>query len=521
MRFALNAKNGTLIKTYFLPLLSGVIYGFAWNLDSLFFLQLISLVPLLIAFDTLRSSEGKFIKKLGKLTLISALFRGPIVCIDLIWMFDISMVALSVLILTEIVLFTAVFSIVLIKRVPFYATLCVYILYELLMQNVTILVPFYQLGYSWGNHINLVQYYSILGVEGGTLILLLVNFSFFKWYKSKKLQAFQLVSFSLFIGLTVFSLSKFYFSAVPKMDESTSISIIHAEFDSKKEVYIKNPRKLTDSVAEVASHNSLVVLPEVFYNSFGWSENLSSNRNVKHIDSIRAVNQQTFLVGAYLLTTTKNPTPQSRYLENYGVYYNSNNTSILLGDIPRVKSKKLFIPFYEYIPDNPIAQWINQYIANIGDERKVTILNRDDRFSYNGKRFNSMLCYESLYPMIVAQKAKDNQFLVVQTNEDWHNSDLLSDQYFKINKVNTIQIGIPVYRVSNYGYSAIINSNGTTEVISDTGKSFSLLEGNLPLKGQSSFYCNIVGYSYWLSGILLVYFMLIGVNSFFKQPKKK
>ncbi|WP_417264837.1 apolipoprotein N-acyltransferase [Brumimicrobium sp.] len=493
------------------PLIAGVSYAVSWHFDVLSFLQLVCLVPLFIAFESIRNAPLNWKKKGLKLMLLAVLFRAPIVAIDLVWLFDISMVALLVLIFTEIVLFTAVFSLVLNKNISNYAIICLFIFYELIMQNVTLLVPFYQMGYAWGNHIAFIQYYSFLGVEGGSALLILVNFALFKWYTNKKLKVFSAVSIVLFLGLSLYSVIQFYQSKNPEPDKNAKISIVHSQIESKNEVYRDQPIALIDSVAEVAAPNSLVLLPEVFFNAFGWVEGLNDNKIIQHIQELNKSKEQSYLAGAYIFSVNKTPSVQSRFIEEYNIHYDNNNISILMGERTKVKSKKRFIPFFEYIPDNAIAQWINNHITSIGDDRKVSVLNREDQFVYRGKQLNTLLCYESVFPMLVAAAAKDKDFLVIHTNEDWNKSQMLSDQYLKLNKANAIQVGIPVYRVSNYGYSAIINPNGSSKTVSNTGRSFTLLEGFLPLKSKTSFYSKIMGYSYWLSGLFFIYFMFSGL----------
>lgn len=515
-------KQNKWLKLVLFPLISGVVYGLSWNYDFLFYFQILSLVPLLFSLDYIRQADNKLRKKIGQLFLVSLLFKIPIDSLVLVWMFDYSVVALIVLWITDIILFTALFLPSIFKKIPFFVTVLSFVLYELLMQKVTTLVPFYQLGYSWGDIPQLIQYYAIIGVEGGSLILYAVNFAIFSWVKNKQLRLLPKIIGGLFLTLTICSVLYFYLSSPMELNKNDKISLIHCDISTKDSVYRTFPLKLIDSVAQVAKPNSLVVLPEVFFNSFGWANGLSKNRIVQHIDSIEQKNNQIYLTGAYLLSTTNHPTPQSRYYKKYNVYYNANNVSLLINhDIVNVKSKRRFIPFFEYVPDNPIAQWINRHISTIGDDRKVTILNRTDHFSYKNKRFNTLLCYESVYPMMVAHHAKGQQFVIVQANEKWNTSELLSNQYFKLNKACAVQIGIPVYRSSNTGYSAIIYPNGTTKYLYNTGKHLSLLEGNLPKEASPSFYCSIIGWTYWSAGIGLIVLLIMGLFRKETNPLKR
>lgn len=507
----MKANKEKYIKLYLFPILSGILYGLGWNFNYLSFLMLFCIVPFLFSLDYIRKKEENTKVKIRELFFAVLLFRAPIVCVVLCWMIDISLVALFLLILTEVVLFTISMLFLLFRKTPIIAVVVILVLYELVMQNVILLVPFYQIGYAWGNHIAFIQYYAFLGVEGGSLVLYLVNFAFFEWLRKKEFLLSIKIILMIFSGLTIYSLIDFYTSVPFVQDKTRKVSIIHCHFQSKDSLYLNYPIKLIDSVEKIAASNSLVILPEVFFNSFGWVKNLNNNSLVQHIDSLSASNQQEYVVGAYVLGRAKKHTPQTRYSDQYNIYYEVYNLSILMGKTIKLKSKQKFIPFFEYVPNNIITQWINKYIAKIGDDRKITPLSRNDHFSYKGVRFNTLLCYESLYPLIVARQAIGNDFMIIQANENWNESQLMSDQYFKVNKANTIQVGIPTYRSSNYGYSAIIQPNGKTKSLNNEDDSFSLLSGYLPKKEHTSFYCNIIGWSYWISAITLISLLLLAI----------
>lgn len=369
------------------------------------------------------------------------------------------------------------------------------------------------------NRIELIQYYKYLGIEGGALILYLLNYSFYRLYAKRKVFLLDKITFATFGLISIISLLIFYFKEEIEMDPERSVSIVHVDINSKDTTYVRNPIPLIDSVAHVAAPNSLVILPEVFFNSYGWAEDIEKNKTSIHIDSIAKANDQSYLFGAYLFSIARKNqrTPQTRYMENYDVYFNSHNTSVLIDNRVRVRSKEEFITFLEYVPNNKISQWINQYVTDIGDDRKVTTLIRNNSFSYKNKKLVSLICYETLFPMRVAEWSKDKDLIVIHANEDWHKFDALSTNYFNTNKAMAIQSGLPVYRVSNNGYSSYISPKGETNYIKDTGTSFALLEVGIPVRSEKSFYTNITGYTYLLS--LLTLITLFGIS--FKKKTKE
>ncbi|OJX34913.1 MAG: hypothetical protein BGO87_09230 [Flavobacteriia bacterium 40-80] len=516
------SANRFLWSSFLLPLFSGVLSALSWQSDVLFFVQLVALVPFFMALKSITEVADTFFNRLIRLFAAVVFYKTSFLLLATGWMYEVSPSVLILDVLTENLLFTLLLSILLFRRINFSAVICLWVIYEFLMQKLFILSPFYLLGYAWANRIELIQYYSCLGIEGGSLVILLVNYAVFSMIKNKKIKRLEIIVFSALISLSAFSLIKFYSSRKYDFDKEVKISVIHTEIQSKTESYLKSPEQLIKGIESVSLPNSLVILPEVFFNSLGWIGGFADNKVIREIDSLSQLKHQNYLLGAYVFSPTNELTPQSRPLEGYNINYNTHNVSILLDDKISIKSKQIFIPFQEYVPDNFLAQWINQYISNIGDDRKISVLEATDEFEYKKKRFDVLLCYESLYPHVVAERAASNDFMVIQANEEWHESERCSRLYLNTNKAAAIQSGIPFFRVSNHGYSAVILPDGAEKDLFRTGKQYSVLESFLPVADSSLFiYENIKGYSYLICLLFLLWIFIKNSNYFKETPFRK
>lgn len=504
------------IKIILLSVLAGILTAVAWQNTYLFPLQIIGFVPFLFAVLAVRKSSKSFLKKILNLLLITFVFRGVALSLGLYWLFDVSVGALIILVSTDVILVSLILIPSLIRRVHFSIIVPLFILFEYLMQNSLMLAPFYLMGYAWSIHISLIQYYSLLGVEGGSLMIYLMNYAIFECIRIKRISKLNYAIFSIFILLTTYSIIKYYSVKDIEWDAEAKISLLHSEINFSTIEYVENPNILVDEVQKVAAKNSLIVLPESFFTRLDWYEYLPKNKTIRYIDSLNQVNNQQVLLGAMIYRPTNHPTPQSRVFE--GRYYNTHNISLLKDKRIHIKSKQVFIPFLEYIPSNAVAQQINKWVPTVGDARKVNPMDIFDDFKYKDKRFNILLCYASIFPNIVTERSQSSTFLTIQANENWHTSHTCSYQYLNINKANTIQVGIPTYRSSNYGYTAFIKPNGDTEYLYKTGKPFSALVVPLPKRVSTSFYTKIAGYSYWLSGIGIGLLFLLGFLKI--NPKK-
>lgn len=496
-----------------LPLLSGMLNALGWLSDYLFLINFIALVPFFFVIDEIKQSGLTFFKKLISLLTAVALFGLLQLFIGHSWMLSVSAMALALLWIFNTFFLTITLSPILSKKLPVISFVFLYILHELLMQYILVLSPAYLLGYSIANTPSLIQYYAILGVEGGSLVILLVNFAVFDIIKNKRVKVIDYAFIFTFIFLTLFSVIRFY--AVKDnlaWNKEKKVSIIHTEAEYGDTNYLQNPRILVDEVQAIAQENTLVIVPEGFFAALDWYSHLSQNTTLAYIDSLNREKKQGMLLGAMIFKATNTPTPQSRLWE--GKHYNTHNVSILVNEDIRIKSKQYFIPFFEYVPNNPLAQTINKLIPVVGDERKINHLEVFNDFLYNKTKFGVLLCYGSTYPLWGASCAQNAQFMVIHANESWHHGSACSELYLNINRANTIQSGIPTYRASNYGYSAFIKPNGEAEVLYKTNKRFSSLIAPLPQNATPSFYTNIAGYSYYLSGMVL---FSIFASAFFRK----
>lgn len=502
---------------FLLPLLSGFLASFSWQSDFLFWIQLIAYVPLFYSLYILKNSSLTFWKKVGANFLIVSVFKITFTAIATDWMIDISVSLLVAYAISKILIFGSLMCLLFIRRMPFFAVTSLFIIYEFINQNLIIQTPFYLLGFGWGNRIELIQYYSILGVEGGSWLLILMNFAFTSLLIFRKITWKEYSIIGVFICCSIFSIAKFYTEDETLRMKDVSINLIHAYMDTKVDSLIKNPEILANKIHEISKENSLVILPEVFYNSLGWQNNLSQTPIIHYIDSLRETKNQTYLLGAYVYSQVSDDSPQTRRLDGYDVLYNTHNVSILLSDRIGLKSKQVFIPFQEFVPNNFVFQTINNWISNVGDDRKISPLDIDEQFQYKNRNFNVLICYESLYPTLVQKRAEGNDFLIIQASEEWNESEKCSNQYLNTHKPIAIQTGLPIYRVSNHGFSGEISPKGEDRMYFDiknelTSYQFDLLESN-----GNTFYSIIKNYSYLINFLILFIFCLLSGNFFVKK----
>jgi apolipoprotein N-acyltransferase len=131
-----------------------------------------------------------------------------------------------------------------------------------------------------------------------------------------------------------------------------------------------------------------------------------------------------------------------------------------------------------------------------------------------------MLCYESVFPLIMAEKSKEANLIVIAANENW-NKDLSGSKQYVYNNVSmAIQSRIPIAKSSNSGVSAIIDKYGNI-LEERIGRNTGLITQEISLSDGPTLYAKISGLFYWLSVILFIpayfLFLMLSLKLFFQK----
>ena len=125
------------------------------------------------------------------------------------------------------------------------------------------------------------------------------------------------------------------------------------------------------------------------------------------------------------------------------------------GKIINYYDKYKLVPFGEYIPFNNIFTFINSITNTINiskgqEKRKIIKLD-------NGLNISSLICYESIFPNLVNNKA---DLIINITNDVWFGKTSGPYQHIVALKFRAVENNLPAIRVSNYGKSLFINNKG-------------------------------------------------------------
>jgi apolipoprotein N-acyltransferase len=141
-------------------------------------------------------------------------------------------------------------------------------------------------------------------------------------------------------------------------------------------------------------------------------------------------------------------------------YYNSVVAINDAGEIVDAVDKVHLVPFGEYLP---FADWLSR----LGLEKIVTgpmdFTAGSERHSIalpGGIRALPFICYEIIFPDLVAVDVASTDIIVNVTNDAWFGDTPGPYQHFRQAQVRAVETGLPLVRAANTGVSGVIDQKG-------------------------------------------------------------
>jgi apolipoprotein N-acyltransferase len=385
--------------------------------------------------------------------------------------------------------------------------------FEFLGQSWDLGTPFFILGSGLSSAPYFIQSYEYIGVEGGSLFILLVNLFLFmillqllSGHKPGKKQIAAL-------GLAVFPFIISPFLHPEETNDKILASALHYHENTYNEKTHQHPeitinKLFKDSKKSSNLRNSeILVWPEVAISNLGWIHNLYDQPSSKAIlAQLEKFPDLTLCTGGYgfALDPNGSSNPYAKFEDKRNFFYLNHNIAVsttLRGRI-QCRGKVLLVPFQERVPYLKTFPFLQNAVEVVGNERMISALETgDEQHKTNqGSTYCPLLCYESIYPLFVAEKSADNEFLVILSNEIWNKDIRGSLQYLQTNIAMAVQDRTAIVRSSNGGVSAIILPSGKV-AIQKTDNNPGVISYKIPKKTEATFYENISGILYKLSVI--------------------
>jgi apolipoprotein N-acyltransferase len=125
--------------------------------------------------------------------------------------------------------------------------------------------------------------------------------------------------------------------------------------------------------------------------------------------------------------------------------------------------KTHLVPFGEYIPLAdvlPILKW--PFLKGLlGAAGTYSPGHKKPVMIYDGIQLGQMICFESIFPYLSYERAREgSDLLVVTTNDAWFGLTMAPDQHLAHSVMRVVETRLPLVRAANNGISAVIAPTG-------------------------------------------------------------
>jgi len=519
----------TLLTSISLAFVSGIALFLAWPSIGVFPLLFIGFVPLFFALESLSCWHSKW----RVMVLMAVLFVGHYMWIggSFRWIHAASPRSYQIAVVTEsLTLMLALLPIFSIKkwlgeRMKWVYFVAVYLAVEWVNQHWMMGTPYFVLGHGLGMYPSLIQSYEFIGVEGGSLFILLVNLGVFYVIKDLvRAKNSRTSILFLTVAISPFLLSLLFSGGNPDEDKKKiHVAALHTYMETFSNETHVNPSLVVDSLWRMSLKSQLkefdiIAWPETIISNMGWVNNIANEQAYASVTE-KLVNYPDLSVclGGYGFSevSAQNIDAYTVTDSARGFHYTSHNLAVSMNSSGRwpVRGKEIFIPFQERIPFLDHFPFLRNFADLVGANTMVSVYKNSDQIhrTSKGYKYAPMLCFESIYPVKMAGLANESNFMVILSNEFWNKDLSGSDQYMYTHVGIAIQSRTPVVRSCNSGISVIIDKYGKI-VAKRKGKDVGVISAKVAGKTDDTFYELIAGSIYKLAtglvGFLLIWMIL-------------
>ena len=399
--------------------------------------------------------------------------------------------------------------------------------------------PWLSLGNVFSTCTTWVQWYSVTGVAGGTLWILIINImlsnlaSFNRTSEAKSIRWYSLV----LIVLLLFPIlgSKIAYHRYEEKGVDTEVIVIQQNCDPWNEQFsskyydktIQNNVDLAEKL--VGPETRFIVSSESAIQEGIWLDRMNDVRALKILGGFIERHPQTcFVIGG----TTYEWVPKgmeddfpARQIGGSNRYYYAHNSALLIDTVNvQHRNKSKLTPAVEAIPE--WMGFLKNFSITMGIARGTL---KTDATSHNmtfGDHVVGVpICYESAFGGYVSEFAKKGaDLLFVITNDGWWGDTPGYKQHFEFSKLRAIENRRCVARSANTGKSGFFNQRGDVIQSTEYWKE-DVIKATLKANTEKTFYTKHGDYLYriamWMTFGLLLATMALTIAGLLKKKSSR
>lgn len=362
--------------------------------------------------------------------------------------------------------------------ISLFGLMAFWISYEYLHQTWDLAFPWMTLGNGFANFHQLIQWYEITGVYGGTIWIWLSNILVFLLYLNKK--QINILSkpryIKIALGLTLLLPSTYSIIRYLTFEEHINPSQIvtvqpnidpFGKFGSiSSEEQLNKLMQLSKSVAK--PNTEFFIWPETALSQRGDFDE-EDFRNTSTFDSlINFLNDYkngNILTGIESYQLYNDPRTSTAREIAPNLYKDNFNAATLVDVSSKLQfyHKSKLVPGVEQMPFGSAIHFLKPLFSafggttgGYGKQDKPSVF-----YSQSGIGAAPVICYESIWGNYVAEYIQQGaQFIAIITNDGWWGNTSGKDQHLDYAKIRAVENRRWVARAANTGISGFINQRG-------------------------------------------------------------
>ena len=348
--------------------------------------------------------------------------------------------------------------------------------------NIELSWPWLVLGNAFATSVNLVQWYEITGVLGGSLWILVSGWLTFKLICSihehnvESVRRYAAVLAGIILIPAAASLIRYY--SYREEGPAEEVVIAQPNVDPFQKYGVTSQvlldKKLISLIDEqITPRTRYMITPETFTYDID-IDHPDSNKSYRIYKSyLKAHPDATMLLGALTNKEYEYGDKPTKTARNAGmVWYDVFNSAIVLDSSDRFDfyHKSKLVPGVEIIPWQNSIPWLGKLVEKFGGSPNSygTMPFMKSLNTKHGTGIAPMICYESLYGDYSRNAVLDGaRLLAVITNDGWWGDTPGYHQHFRFARLRAIENRRDVAHAANTGTSGFINQRG--DILQKTG----------------------------------------------------
>mgnify|MGYP000868604854 FL=1 len=441
-------------KTYYLPLLAGILLSLSRLPLYLGWLVFVAFVPLLFYFK-----QGKHTLKQNLISVL--IFSLAQIAIVFYWIGLVTPGGLLGIWLIFTLFYLIVFWIIEQVRhrsaaLTYPIFVCALISFEYLQNFGETRFPWWNVGYSLADYTGLLQALDLGGMSLLALLILSINYLVFQLSLGKWRSLIAIVlCFIMWLAYGEYRLR-----SLPITRHSTKISVMQPSIEQDEKWDIEKYREIIEVYRELSAKaaqngTELLIYPEAAIPDYL----MLSDQAYSDLIDILNSNQLSIFTGFPHVEKAPADHPQTH------LYYNAAALFHPYPHQPELFYKNVLVPVGErmlWLDIFPVLWKLQFGQANWEFGTKIP------RYAFGGKEFSPSICYELAFPhyMQRANFNSDSQehpkadFHVNITNDAWFGTSYGPWLHGIMSKFRAIESRVQIYRSANTGISQIVNPKG-------------------------------------------------------------